>query len=233
MYSRRKHVRLASRSQLLRVNLDKALNYVDSTYRINTKRTIGHIILAVKESTGDFEPTSLGYAILGILLDEPRSGYAIRKIFEQTAMGEFSSSPGSIYPALKRLEVQHFIEETKGVATMRKSTSIYRVTKQGKSRFLDWLRRPIGRRDITHGMKSLLLRFGFMRHLPVAEVLVFLQVFEQQIRTYSRELESFLKGEGAALPLLSRLALDNGIRGYRAQRTWAARAIQLLETDHE
>lgn len=183
-------------------------------------------------TTTTFEPTQLGYAILGLLLDEPRSGYTIRKIFQQTAMGEFSSSPGSIYPALKRLDVHQLIEEIKGVATTRKSTSIYRVTKQGKGQFLDWLRLPINRRDITHAMKSMMLRFGFMSQLPVEEVLVFLQMFERETRTYCQELESFLKHQADALPLLSKLALDNGIRGYRAHRTWATRAIQVLETDH-
>ena len=153
-------------------------------------------------------------------------------IFEQTAMGEFSSSPGSIYPALKRLNGHRFIEEIEREASMRKSTSIYRVTKQGKTQFRDWLRMPIDRRDITHSMKLLMLRFGFMNQLPVKEVLVFLRMFERETRTYFQELESFRKQQADVLPLLSKLALDNGIRSYRGHRTWATRAIQALESDH-
>ena len=47
--------------------------------------------------------TALGYALIGLVQEDPRSGYALRKVFEDTPMGAFSSSPGSIYPALKKL----------------------------------------------------------------------------------------------------------------------------------
>ena len=43
-------------------------------------------------------------ALLGLLHGEARSGYALRKVFQDTPMLHFSDSPGSIYPALKRLE---------------------------------------------------------------------------------------------------------------------------------
>jgi DNA-binding PadR family transcriptional regulator len=48
--------------------------------------------------------TTLGYALLGLIRAEPRTGYALRMVFETTPMGSYSSSPGSIYPALKSLE---------------------------------------------------------------------------------------------------------------------------------
>ncbi|MBX2878146.1 MAG: PadR family transcriptional regulator, partial [Saprospiraceae bacterium] len=48
-------------------------------------------------------PTRLDYAIMGLLIGGPLSGYQIRQIFETSEMGNYSSSPGSIYPALKRL----------------------------------------------------------------------------------------------------------------------------------
>ena len=45
----------------------------------------------------------LELAILGLLWQQPRSGYDLLKLFTETAMGGYSSSPGAIYPALKRL----------------------------------------------------------------------------------------------------------------------------------
>jgi len=44
----------------------------------------------------------LELALLGLVLREQRSGYALRKVFAETALGGNSSSPGAIYPALKR-----------------------------------------------------------------------------------------------------------------------------------
>jgi len=47
--------------------------------------------------------TVLGYALLGLLQQKAQSGYELRKVFAETAMGNYSSSPGAIYPALERL----------------------------------------------------------------------------------------------------------------------------------
>ena len=45
--------------------------------------------------------STLGYALLGLVHGEPRTGYAIMKIFRTTPMGHYSGSPGAIYPALR------------------------------------------------------------------------------------------------------------------------------------
>jgi len=48
--------------------------------------------------------TSLELAIVGLVHVEPTTGYDLCKLFESTPMGHFSSSPGAVYPALRRLE---------------------------------------------------------------------------------------------------------------------------------
>ena len=55
------------------------------------------------------DPTTLEYALLGLLHQGAMSGYDLRKIFESTAMGSYSGSPGAIYPALRRLEKQGLV----------------------------------------------------------------------------------------------------------------------------
>jgi len=42
------------------------------------------------------EVSVLGYALLGLLQQQDRSGYDLRKIFSTTPMKSFSDSPGSI-----------------------------------------------------------------------------------------------------------------------------------------
>lgn len=139
-----------------------------------------------------FDPSSLGYAILGLLVDEPRTGYAVRMVFEETAMGQYSSSPGSIYPALKRLSEEGLVEQTDG-GTSSRSTSLYNATKQGRDRFRAWLRLPIAGRDITNGMKVLMLRFAFMNQLSRRDVIDFLRSLETGIKEYVAELIEFRK----------------------------------------
>ena len=53
----------------------------------------------------------LGFALLGLIHQQPMSGYDLRKIFASTAMGSFSDSPGAIYPA-RRLEARGLVRGT-------------------------------------------------------------------------------------------------------------------------
>ncbi len=176
-----------------------------------------------------FDPSPLGFAILGLLIDEPRTGYAVRKVFEETAMGQYSSSPGSIYPALKRLSKEGLAEQTDAGMSGR-STPLYRPTKEGSDRFRAWLRLPIARRDITVGMKVLMLRFAFMHQIPQQHVVDFLRSLEAGITEYVTELSVFRKQRTDEFPVMARLALDHGIESYRAHAKWAANAIKMLDS---
>ena len=55
--------------------------------------------------------TTLDYIILGLIQENALSGYRIRKTFEDTALGNFGGSPGTIYPALNRLEQNKLISK--------------------------------------------------------------------------------------------------------------------------
>jgi DNA-binding PadR family transcriptional regulator len=46
----------------------------------------------------------LGYTLMGLLHQKALPGYELRKVFATTRLSSFSDSPGSIYPALARLE---------------------------------------------------------------------------------------------------------------------------------
>ena len=54
--------------------------------------------------------STLEFALVGLLRQKVQSGYDLRKTFTETAMRHYSDSPGSIYPALKRLQARGWIE---------------------------------------------------------------------------------------------------------------------------
>ena len=56
----------------------------------------------IKTATNN--PTYIDYVMLGIIQQEAQSGYGILKSLKDLSPGNFSSSPGTIYPALKRLK---------------------------------------------------------------------------------------------------------------------------------
>src|SRR5271165_3259273 len=119
--------------------------------RYSTFRTMGQV-----------KTSLLGYALLGLLHLKPQSGYELRKVFADTAMGNYSDSPGAIYPALQRLEkngdVTSQVEEAGGLRRRR----MYFVTEAGITQLKAWLQRPITTNDIKRGAAELMLRFSFM-----------------------------------------------------------------------
>ncbi len=91
------------------------------------------------------KPTLLDYAILGILQNQDLSGYGIRKMFEETALGNYSSSPGTIYPALNRLQKFNFI-----VKKMQKKSEkhLFHINNKGLEALKLWLLLPLEKNDI-------------------------------------------------------------------------------------
>lgn len=175
-------------------------------------------------------PTSLGFAILGLLHDAPRSGYDLRKVFESTPMGHYSSSPGAIYPALKRLDERGLIEGRIDRGTSRRSRQLYRPTEAGTEVFRRWLARPVGSEDVIWRLDELLLRFAFQSFLEDDRVTrAFLAAFAREIDLYGAELESQREAMPSTTPLHGQLALESGIESYRAYRDWAVRALRRFE----
>ena len=55
---------------------------------------------------------SLRHALLGVLTDEPRTGYGLLKHFEQSLAYAWPASHSQIYPELARLLDEGLIEQT-------------------------------------------------------------------------------------------------------------------------
>jgi DNA-binding PadR family transcriptional regulator len=169
----------------------------------------------------------LGYALLGLLQQEDRSGYDLRKIFSTTPMTSFSDSPGSIYPALRRLEqrglVRSRIQERSGLRRRR----LFHLTSAGSSELKRWQRQPILRDNVIRGLGELMLRFSFMdESLGPVESLRFLTALKAELAAYIPVLHTYLEKYGKEMSLSGRLALESGINSYECLLNWARKAIR-------
>ncbi len=174
------------------------------------------------------ESTSvLGYALLGLVNQKPSSGYDLRKIFAETAMGNYSSSPGAIYPALERLEAQGLVlGVVKDTASLRRRR-LYRLTPKGAAELRRWLTRPIEPSDVKTGISELMLRFAFTENaLGPDAAIAFLQRFRAVLKPYTAGLQAFLRANAERMPLSGRLALECGIRSYRSLYAWTDYSVR-------
>ena len=103
--------------------------------------------------------TTLDFSILGLLLSGDKTAYSIRMIFKATAMGNYSSSPGSIYPATNKLrKLGLIVRDTK-------ESGLLKITEEGKTQMKAWLTQPITVEQIAKESHILILKFAFMDHL--------------------------------------------------------------------
>jgi DNA-binding PadR family transcriptional regulator len=81
----------------------------------------------------------LELAILGLLLESPMHGYELRKRLTGL-LGAFRAfSYGSLYPALRRMQLDGLIVEDAAPAgaTVRRARRVYRLTEAGRERFTE------------------------------------------------------------------------------------------------
>ncbi len=168
----------------------------------------------------------LGYALLGLLQQQARSGYDLRKIFANTPMGTFSDSPGAIYPALQRLEKRDLVSSRVRESSGLRRRRLFRPTSFGKRAFKSWQTRAITREDVIHHVDELMLRFGFMDETASsAQAARFLKALAKELTAYIPILRGFLKAQRQRMPLSGRLALERGVRDYETLRVWARCAL--------
>lgn len=175
----------------------------------------------------DYEPTTLGFALLGLLRDRPQTGYEIRRIFAETPMGTYSSSPGTIYPALKRLQEAGLVTRVPKKADGTRQNLA--LTQAGHTCLLAWLQRPVAAGDVEKHYDELMLRFAFMNdEVNDATRLRFLRDLGKELKAWLNRLHDYLKSHGCELPLNGRLALGNGIAEVTARLHWARRAYEII-----
>ncbi len=176
--------------------------------------------------------STLEYALLGLLRQSPQSGYDLRKTFANTPMRHFSDSPGSIYPALRRLESRGWVvpQAESGRRNARKR-QVYRLAPAGKAALVEWLRAPVCREDVIHKLEELKLRFAFLgENVDRETTLGFTAQMQSALESYVKELRTFYKSFGPGIASITgRLAFEVGILSYEATLNWLRKARKELE----
>ncbi|WP_428028013.1 PadR family transcriptional regulator [Altererythrobacter sp.] len=172
--------------------------------------------------------TSLGLALIGLAFAKPQTGYALRKAFEDSPLGVFSSSPGSIYPALAKLEKAGLLDRRPQAVGGK---PLYHVTQSGRGVLHDWLSAEITIEEVAREVDLVLLRFAFLQSFPDdALTRRFLRSFSNAVGKHLDALRTFLESaEGQALSAHGRWAMQNGILGYETHLNWAEFVLEELD----
>jgi PadR family transcriptional regulator, regulatory protein AphA len=178
----------------------------------------------------ELSPTA--YVILGMVSREPRSGYEIKALVDETTRFFWAASYGQIYPELKRLSEAALVEGVDSPRGDRKRT-LYAITAKGERELVEWLRRP----PQTFEMREEgLLKLFFSGVLPpegAAETLRWMREHRLGVAERLREIEpqaqQKLEGNDDPYPLM---VLQGGIEFNEWFADWCERMeARLLQAD--
>jgi DNA-binding PadR family transcriptional regulator len=173
--------------------------------------------------------TDFEQVLLGVIADEPRSGYGLKKMFSSSPASVYQPSPGALYPALRRLEERGLLHAEKQVSSGRRALRLYQVTEAGLAVYLEWLRKPVVPETVGAELGQHLMRFSLMeKYLERAEVIAFLADLGHALDGFVRGMEQFTASRQGTLGGHALLALEHGIAIHRASLEWVGSALAAL-----
>lgn len=165
--------------------------------------------------------TTLEYALLGLVGLSPMTGYDVHKVFATTPLAHFSSSPGAIYPALRRLAKIGLLVARLDTAKEARPRRVYSLTSAGREALDAWLHQPVSREELIRGAGAPVLRFSLAGdRLTRDEILAYLETYRNAVAAYLEELYAYVKPASGPDNLHGTLAVYQGIRGLESELRW-------------
>ena len=164
---------------------------------------------------------TLGHALLGVLAEGPRTGYALVRHLAQSVAYAWPASHSQVYPELARLREAGLIRET-GAAP--RGGRVYEITGAGLAEVRRWLRETEPSRTVRN---EAVLRLFFLWLLEPKEAEAYLRGEAEQARATLEELERIAEQEDPDTPKTRayRTALELGLHTARARLAWAEEAL--------
>jgi PadR family transcriptional regulator AphA len=171
---------------------------------------------------------SLRHALLGLLAQEPASGYDLTRHFEGD-LGRYAWQAGHtrIYPELVKMAEEGLVTVESTGARGRKT---YALTADGRVELRSWLLSPPEQATVRD---ETVLRMFLVQSLEPADARVLLTSIAEHCDAELARLRPLMEriddAEGAdALPF-GRLAGEYGVRQYDAVAQWARWALERLD----
>lgn len=158
------------------------------------------------------------YAILGVLLAGPSTGYEIRALMGRSTVYFWRESDSTIYPTLKALAKERkVISELAYVG--KKKKEIFSITERGREEFRAWFESPTGSETPRN---EFLLKLFFVTDRKEM-VRLFQERLEKVEKTYEeyRKIEERLENlAGSSLKTVRLKALRYGIAQLGLEISW-------------
>ena len=154
------------------------------------------------------------YLILGLLAQNPMTGYDMRKHVQDVLSVVTNASYGSLYPTLHKLLEDGAVQMDEVEQVGRPAKKIYRITHQGAKDLQGWLIEPPAEDKIK---REFLLKLYFAQEMPEEELRTMLRRRREEMQVRLAELSD--ERETANDPR-QKWILDYALSMYQAEMTW-------------
>jgi PadR family transcriptional regulator, regulatory protein AphA len=167
------------------------------------------------------------YVILGFVRNEPRSGYEIKAVVDNSTRFFWAASYGQIYPELKRLAEAGLIVGS-DVPTGGRKRTVYEITADGEEELRAWLRQT----PQTFEMRDEgLLKLFFADALPRDEAVEILRAMKAQRLAINERLRAIEQMKGEIEDPFPMIVLRGGLEFSEWFADWCERMeAQLLDS---
>jgi PadR family transcriptional regulator, regulatory protein AphA len=170
------------------------------------------------------------YAILGLLMTKPMSGYDIKKKIDDKLSFFWHENYGHLYPMLAKLDKEKLVKKEIVSEERRLDRKVYKITDKGKKEFAKWLPRP---HEFAKFRSELLLKVFFGVNAEPEITIGFLnrekEFHENLLETYdSIEKEINKTNYSKKYKLFWLIALLNGKFYSNSQILWCNDSIKKI-----
>jgi len=168
------------------------------------------------------------HLVLGLLSQQPMSGYDIKRFFKSLSWLIGSPSFGSLYPALHALLEEGLVTVEVIPREGKPPRKLYSVTDAGRESLLAWMSRPAGS---GVSLKSFVMRLAISGSLSHAELRGYLKHRHEQVSADRRTVVDTVQSLGEGADVGKRLTLDYALALADAELGWLERTLAVLSEE--
>jgi len=162
------------------------------------------------------------YVILGLLAEQPLSGYQIKRIVDIRFGFFWSESFGQIFPALRTLAAEGYALACAGESAGGRGAKMFQITPAGKAALVKWLSQPVEKESYR---LEILLKTYFSGFAAPSVMLSHLSAFEESharqlalLNQFEAELTRLIDADENHRDILR--VIESGQRINRAYLDW-------------
>jgi len=168
---------------------------------------------------------SIRHLILGLLTQQPMSGYDIKRFLESLGWLVDSPSFGSIYPALRALQEDSLVAMKEVLRQGKKPRKIYTITEAGVQALGEWVDQST---SPDGSLRTFLMRLILAGSFSHSGLITHLQQRRSQTADHYATLKQITRALDETADSGQRLAFDYGLALASVELAWLDSKLDLL-----